>query len=196
MTEMNTLEDDLVYVRRAMQKSDGGSPVAAIQLLWAALIPLGFALMDFAPRYVPVYWMFAGPLGFVASGALGWRAAVARGQLDRRGGRREALHWGAMMGVIFLAVPLAATERVGQDEFGMFVTLIIGLTYFLAGVHRERPLMAVGAVLMLGYVSLWFIPAYRWAIIGALASGALIVTALVSRSEDGSSLESSDAPDA
>jgi hypothetical protein len=195
MTEMEQLEADLGYVRQAVQKSDGGRSVAAIHLLWAVLVPIGFALMDFAPQYVPVYWTFAGPAGFVVSGGLGWRAAVARGQLSHREGRHEALHWGATMGVIFLSVPLVATGRVGQDEFGMFITLVLALSYFLAGVHAERPLLAVGVVLMLGYASLWFVPAYRWTFIGALASGALIVTALVSRAPEARAGASTEAAD-
>ncbi len=184
MTEIEQLEADLGYVREAVQRSDGGRSVAAIHLLWAVLVPIGFALMDFAPEYVPVYWTFAGPIGFIVSAGLGWRAGVVRGQLDDRAGHREALHWGATMAVIFMGVPMVATGRIGQDAFAMFVTLVLALSYFLAGVHLERPLIGVGVVLMIGYLSLWFMPAYRWTLIGALASGALIATALVSRSSE------------
>ena len=191
MTEIKQLEADLGYVREAVQRSDRGRSVAAIHLLWAALVPIGFALMDFAPQHVPAYWTIAGPLGFVVSALLGWRASVARGQLNHRVARRETLHWGATLAVIFLGVPLVATGRIGQDEFGMFIVLIIAFSYFLAGVHGARPLLWVGAVLMIGYLSLWFIPAYQWTAIGALASGALIVTALASRPTE-SSAEGSD----
>lgn len=196
MTEMTQLEADLGYVRSAVQRSDACRSVVAIHLLWAVLVPIGFALMDFAPDYVPIYWTFTGPVGFIVSGALGWRAAVARGQVNHRVGRRQGLHWGATMGVIFLGVPLVATGRIGQDEFGMFVTLVLALIYFLAGVHLERPLMAVGLVLMLGYVGLWFVPAYRWTLIGALASGGLIATALVSWSTGEVAEEAAEAPTA
>jgi len=182
MPEIKQLEAHLGYVRSAVQESDVHRSVVAIHLLWAVLVPIGFSLMDFAPDYVPLYWTFVGPVGFVVSAALGWRAAVTRGQVNHMVGRREGLHWGATMGVIFLGVPLVATERIGQDEFGMFITLVLALSYFLAGVHVDRPLMAVGLVLMAGYVGLWFVPVYRWTFIGVLASGALIVTALVSRS--------------
>ena len=181
MTELEQLGADLGFVRDAVKKSDTGRSVASIHLLWAVIVPVGFAMMDFAPAYVPIYWTIAGPGGFLLSGLLGWKSAAATGQMDRARGNREALHWGSMLVTIFLAVPLVATNRISQDDFGMFVTLVLALAYLLAGVHLYRPLLWVGVLVMFGYGGLWILPAYRWTTIGVLASAALIVTALMSR---------------
>ena len=182
MTELKQLEADLGYVREAVEKSDADRSVATIHLLWAVIVPIGFALMDFAPSYVPIFWTIAGPGGFVLSGILGWRASAASGQMDRAAGNREGLHWGSMLVTIFFAVPLVATARISQDDFGMVVTLLLALSYLLAGVHLYRPLRWIGVLLLLGYAGLWMLPAYRWTTIGLLASAALVVTALMSRS--------------
>ena len=179
MEEMKQLQSDLGYVCGLLQKSErDGSPVT-IYLLWAAISLVGFSLADFAPKYVGIYWTILGPLGGLISGLLGWRYNMRRGQVRRDLGVRQGLHWVGMMAIIFLALLLGMTRAVAWGELYRVILLIIALTYFLAGVHLERPLLWIGVLMAACYVALFFITAYGWTLVGTLIAGALVATGLI-----------------
>jgi hypothetical protein len=179
MSEINQLKSDLGYVAGALRKSDRAPSPASIYLLWAAIVLVGFALIDFAPRYEGVYWTVLGPLGLLTSALLGWRYSLRLGQMRRDLGVRYSLHFLGMMAIIFLAVPLGVTGAVAWGAMSKFFLLIIALAYFLAGVHLERPLLWISFVIVAGYVALFFIPAYGWTIVGAMTAAALAATGLL-----------------
>lgn len=173
MTESNRIDRDIRYVRGLVAESDRGPSPSAIYLMWAVVALVGFPLADFAPRYVGVFWMVVGPLGTVASMLLGWRHSVRVGQVRREDGVRHALHWVAMLVAIFLVVPLGVTDTIAWDTVPRVILLIITLSYFLAGVHLDRPLLWVGLLMVAAYVALFFIEAYRWTIVGIALAAAL-----------------------
>ena len=179
MEQLKQLENDLGYVREVVQRSEHDRSPAGVYLLWAAIVLVGFALADFAPTRVGLFWVVAGPLGGLISGILGWRHSVRRGQVRREEGIQWGLHWGGMMAAILLAVPLAATGVIQWKGFGNVILLVLALTYFLAGVHLERPLIWIGALMAAGYVALFFIPAYGWTLVGVLVAAGLAVTPLI-----------------
>ena len=182
MTKREELHADLSYVRGAVEKSEGSPSVRGIYLLWGLAILIGFPLADFAPGAVPLYWTIVGPVGFLASGFLGYRAGVKRGQHERSLGLRHALHWGGMMICIGLIIPLAATGVLDWTGLTRVILLVLALSYFLAGVHLDRPLMWAGLIMLGGYVLLFFVEVYAWTIIGVvLAAGLFLSAALAGR---------------
>lgn len=141
------LQRDLSFVRAAVERGDAPASPAGVYYLWAAISLVGFALIDYAPAQVGLYWMFAGPLGGVASGLIGWRAARARGQSSERLGRRHWLHWTALVAAIFLLAPLVATGRIPNAEMPRLVLLLVAFAYFTGGAYLDPRLRWIaGAV--------------------------------------------------
>ena len=179
MSVSNNLESEIGYVRELVDKSERSPSPAAIYWMWALIGLVGFSLVDFAPNYVGIYWMIAGPVGGVASALMGWRYSVRRGQVRRDLGVRHSLHWFGMMAAIFMAVPLGVTGAVAWEELYKVFLLLLAVGYFTAGVHLDRPLVWVGLLMAAGYVALYFIPAYGWTVVGILVAIGLAATAII-----------------
>ena len=174
METSKQLRDDLDFLGAVLRKSTRGTSPFTLYAMWAALVLAGFALVDFAPHQVGLFWMVAGPLGGVASAWLGMRHARKIGQLNREEGTRHAWHWGGLMLAILLAVPLGVSGAVDWSILSRIFLLIIGLTYYLAGVHMDRPLLWAGALMLAGYAALFFLPAYGWTLTGVLVAASLL----------------------
>lgn len=180
MTEMSRIEEDLGYVRAALGRGGRGGSPAGIYFLWAAIVLAGFSLVELAPGIVGLYWLIAGPAGFLASGWLGWRASRRMGELDRAAGRRRMLHWLGLLiaGALAVLPVVGGHERGGEASwyaFGATMVLLSALTYWLAGVHGDRPLLVVGALLFGGYAVVVLLPEPAWIVIGVLSGAALAV---------------------
>jgi len=181
MTNDKQVHDDLSYVRSVVHRAEGsfGNP-ATTYFLWAAITFFGFAIIDFAPEKTGFYWMIAGPVGGVLSGILGYRAGRALGQSSEREGRIQAMHWTGLMAAILLLVPLVATRVVAVDDFPRLTLLLIGLAYYLAGVHTDRRFIPLGFVLAGCYLLSVFardLP-YLWTINAAIVAASLAAAGL------------------
>jgi hypothetical protein len=141
-------------------------------------IAVGFALVDFASRYVSVYWMIVGPVGMVISALLGRQHSKQIGQRNKEIGIRHLLHWSGMMGAILLAVLLVVNGSVSPKVLGQLILVIVAFSYFLAGVHLERPLLWIGLLMVAGYVAILFIHGYTWTIIGVIVALSMIALAV------------------
>jgi hypothetical protein len=175
MSETKRVEEEIRYVRGLVSESDRGTAPASIYLMWAAICLVGFPLVDFAPRYVGLFWTFAGPIGAIASMILGWRHSARMGQLRRDVGIRHGLHWAGTLVAVFLVVPLGTSGTVEWSVAHRVILLILAFSYFLAGVHLERPILWVGLLMIAAYVALFFIAAYEWTIVGVAVAVALVV---------------------
>ncbi len=179
MTEMSRIEEDLGYVRAALGRERRGRSPAGIYFLWAAIVLAGFSLVELAPGIVGLYWLIAGPAGFVASLWLGWRASRRMGEVDRAAGRRVTLHWlGLLIAGALAVLPVVGGRDGGEGSwyaFGATMVLLSALTYWLAGVHGDRPLLVVGALLFGGYAVVVLLPEPAWIVIGVLCGAALAV---------------------
>jgi len=81
---MGQVKSDIGYVREVLQTSERDQGPVAIYYLWAAILLVGFSLLDFVSGYVVgLYWAIAAPAGFALSTFLGWRASQRRGQVRR-----------------------------------------------------------------------------------------------------------------
>lgn len=175
MIANESARDNLNYVANTMrqQGSDGGEPV--IYFLWAVIVPIGFALPDFAPRVTGLFWFVAGIGGGVLSWWLGARASRKRGVNDKALGWRYGMHWMiAGVGFFLAGLPMIAGQVSPGQGTSAFL-LIGGLTFALAGVHLERPLLWSGFLMLAAYVVMVLLaPPYVWTIAGIVISLSLI----------------------
>ncbi len=181
MSSIHELKEDLGFVAGAVRRSDDRLP-ASIFVLWAILVPIGFALADFAGPWCGLYWLIVGPAGGIASWLMGRAAEKRAGQRDAALGRRYAHHW-MFMGLACLLVGVSAgTGRIDLwSSIPMFM-LVSALAYCLAGVHLHRSFLPSGLIMFAGYMALMWLPvSYIWTTTGLIVSGALLAGAFRAR---------------
>jgi hypothetical protein len=162
MNQLQQLEQDLRYVRGAVERADTSPAPRWICFLWATLGGIGFALVDLQVAWVPTYWKVVGPGGFLLSAYLGWRHARSTGQPCLLTGRRQMLHWGGMLAAICLLLLLPAFGAMPWAGTGPAILLLLALGYFQAGVHFDPACRWIGLLLAAGYVVVLFVAAYAW----------------------------------
>jgi hypothetical protein len=182
MTEINQLHDDLRFVRDAVARGD--SPQrrsAAIYVVWAVYVLVGYTLIDLYPRAAGWFFLAGGMLGGVASGFIARRMARQEGAHDRREARRSLLHWGVgIVLAVACAMALAAViPALRGPPAGQVIVVMIGLVYFLAGVHFDANFLWLGPVLMVGGVLVGFVPHYGWTALGTVIALGLVVPTLL-----------------
>jgi hypothetical protein len=185
MTETQQLHEDLRFVRRAAARRVADPTPRAIAWMWGAFILVAFALLDFNLRVA--LWLFAvgAPLLGVASGVVGAMHGRRHGEVDRRAGKLHVLHWGTIFLGMLALVVLAAKQRVSGEGVGQIATLIVGIVYFLAGVHLDRRWMPSGLLLIIGSAAITFVPRYPWTVLGVVVSLAVVLpTFLPQRSDE------------
>lgn len=182
MTQNDQLQQDLHYVAGAVRRRDRPVGVPAIYFLWAAIIAVGFALIDFAPHRANVFWLVCGFGGGLLSWWLGARADRRSGVNDRELGLRYGLHWG-IGGVAFMLtfLPLLL-GRVPPQQGGAQFLFTTGLLYALAGVHLERGLLWSGLLMLAAFavLTLFALP-YTWTITGIVIALSLAWAGLSAR---------------
>jgi len=71
------------------------------------------------------------------------------------------------------------------DIAGHLILLILSLTYFLAGIHLDRSLLWVSAMMVAGYLALFFLNGPVWTVTGvAVALGLVLTPWLEGRGDD------------
>src|SRR5262245_39007714 len=181
MGHATSAEQAVGELRQLLDRSEPDPTPPEVYLLWAVLIPIGFGLVDLRSGLTgPDCWV-ARPAGFLLSTWLGSRASRKLGQRDHREGTRHVLHWVGMMGGLALLVPLALGGMLTPGGFPRAGLLVVALSYFLNGVHQDRPLLWIGLLAAGGYLLTFLFSVHVWSIVGGLLSLALIATALNAR---------------
>lgn len=175
MSHPEQIRQDLDYVTGALRRNQPGRGVPAVYFIWAAIVLVGFALPDFAPRLAGPFWLVAGPGGGLASWWVGRREARRSGLNDQALARRYTLHWLTSAVAYFLcALPAFAGTAPIQSIVSNFM-LIGAVVYTLAGVHLERALIWCGLLMFVAYITLVLAnPPYAWT-----ASGVVIALSLL-----------------
>jgi hypothetical protein len=181
MNASHQVRDDLDYVRRALETARSRRSPASIYALWGAIAAIGFPLVDLAPRWVGWFWAVAAPAGFVASFLLGRRHAIRVGHRDGGDMWRHGLHWLGVVVATALVVPLVATGRISPATFGQLMLLLVAFAYFLAGIHLDRRLAWVSALLLAGYAATFVLGPWVWTITGVATATAFFALALSSQ---------------
>jgi hypothetical protein len=177
MTSLDQLREDLDYVAGAVRR-DRKRPIPYINLLWAVLIPVGFALSDFAPRQSGLYWMIAAPGGVLLSFWLARSAARRQGARDLALVRRTALHWFTLLAAFFVYGAAVASGHIEPRTSFPNWLLIAALGHLFAGIHLNRGLLWSGLVLFAGYIALVWLPLpYIWTSTGLIVAAALVIAA-------------------
>lgn len=168
---------DLGYVREVVERSERRAMPRAILWIWAAISIPGFAIIDVAPERAGLYWLIAGIAGFLLSMWLGGRGQRALGQESAETGRRHMLHWAGMGVAIFLLSFGAKGWGSTPQASSHAILLMVGLSYWLAGVHLVPALKWMGVVAAGMYVALALLEgfAYPWTAAGFVIAAGLVV---------------------
>jgi hypothetical protein len=168
MDHLRQIEQDLRYVRTAIDRADVHRSPRLLCFLWAGIGLIGFSLNDLRAAWVPLYWAIAAPFGFVLSAAIGWRHSERIGLVTPHIGRRHLAHWGALLGAVFLAWLMPVVGVMPWPALGPTIVLLLALGYFLAGVHFDSAFRWIGLVLAAGYLVVLFVDTYAWLTLGVL----------------------------
>lgn len=180
MANLNELHEDLNFVVGAVNRGQSRS-VPAILALWAVLVPIGFALVDFAPRWTGLYWFVAGLGGGIASGLMGRAAAMRQGVRDAERGRRYGMHWLVMFAAYLLFAGSVATGHMDPVSTVPIWLLLSAIAYTMAGIHLEQnsTYLPSGIIMFLGYAALVWLPLpYLWTTTGLIVSASLAVASV------------------
>jgi len=188
MTEANVerVGEDLAYVRGALDRRRRSFYLPLpIAVLWGLGCLVGLGICDFLPRVAGWFWMIGSPTGFVVAFLYFWRFGDRSGEVDWRFAKRQILHWGGLtvaIGVLFL---MAYFNRLPGRAIGQLALLLVGLGYFLAGVHFGRAWMWPGVLMVAGAVATLMIVAYVWTVLGVSLCVGLIAPAAARRRGNG-----------
>jgi hypothetical protein len=175
--DLSSLERNLGVVRGALDRAQPRRP-AVIPLLWAAVVLVGFSLLDLAPSLAGPFWLVATPVGFLASTWAGRRAARASGVRDRASGRRHLLHWAGILAALTLLVPLVRSGALPGIAVGQTALLLVALGYWMDGVHHLPANRWVAVALVAGYLATFVLHRHVWLLVGAVVAGALVASSI------------------
>jgi hypothetical protein len=184
MTDVQKFQEDLRFVRDAVnRRSPGLAGYANIYYMWAAYVLIGYILIDINPVYANWFFLIGGVGAMFVGHFFRARDTRAGGEIDRVRNRQAALHWaGGVGGSILVVVALACViPALHGPASGQLVVVLIGMVYFLWGVHRDRSFLWLGPVLMVGGVVVGLIPHYRWTSLGAVIAAGLVAAGILAR---------------
>ena len=184
MTDIHHLENDLSFVRQAIERRRQVDPrEARIYLVWAVYILVGYALLDLDRLYADWFFFIGGFAAAFLSYLLGRSAAIQRGELDRSQAGLIRLHWlggiaCAVAGSFALAAVIPPLRGFYGAQIGVF---LFGMIYFFHGVHFDFHFLWLGPLLMLGAIVVGFIPVYPWTCLGIVFAVGLTIPYLFAR---------------
>ena len=185
MSDVQQVRDDLHYVRGAVarrERADYAPP--GIMYVWVVYILVGYTLMDFRTQFAGPFFALGGIVGGILSAILGRSYSRKVGEQDLTTYFRALLHFGGGI-VVAAAGALALRPFIGpipEMQVAQVFVVMIGLVYFLWGVHYQRYFMFLGPVVMAGGVLVGQIHHFGWTILGAVISLGLILPTLIAPS--------------
>jgi hypothetical protein len=182
MDTLEQVQQDLRFVKEAVARRDQTAqrPIA-IYWVWAVYVLVGYTLIDFAPNVSGWFFMIGGIAGGVLSALLGKRAQHQLGEVDRDDAKRKGLHFmgGIVLAVLFSFALAAVSPPLRSTLVGQVLVIMIGLVYFLAGVHFDRNFLWLGPLVMAGGVLVGLVPRYGWTALGVVIALGLVVPTLL-----------------
>ena len=184
--ETRQIEEDLSYVRGAVERMEGGSDQGIpIFVLWAMIVSIGCAINDFRPQFGMYYWPIATVVGYLASLLIGRRLDREAGEVNTAETRTHAIHWGTIFLLVIGALIIGANHGLDGMAFSQMFTLVAGGGCFLGGLHLDRTFLLPGLAMMIGAPAIDYIGPYPWTIVGLTTGIALVAGALKMRSPNG-----------
>lgn len=117
-----------------------------IILFGAAVILLALA-EDSLSATIP-YWELMIPFAAFFSLLSGWGQAYVSNQSRLWYLIRQAIHWGALMGVLYLLQVFGVREALGDAKYLVFLLYVFGLGTLFAGLHSDLKLLFFGSFLI------------------------------------------------
>jgi hypothetical protein len=182
MSDVEQLRDDLHFVRSAVarrERTDTGPSL--ILYVWAAYVVIGYTLIDVRPSLAGPFLGIGGIVGGLLSWWIGRRYSRESGEWDRATATKGMLHFGGgiILGFIFTVSLGAVIGSLRGLQGSQVFVVMIGLVYFLWGVHYQRYFMLLGLVVMTGGVVVGLIPHYGWTMLGLVIALGLILPTIV-----------------
>ncbi len=180
MTDAHQLQQDLQYVREVVSRADhGGRGPVAIRWVWALYVLIGYPMVDFAPRYCCTFFLAGFAICFLASAYLAYRFKTTSGVKPVHD--RSNLFWAGGSLLILLcivAMPMAMPALRGQMT-GQVAVVIVGIFYYLGGVHYDKNFMWLGPLLCVCGLLVGFVPHYGWTALGIVFALGLVIPTLL-----------------
>lgn len=183
---MNTPDEtnaaaNLAYVSDAMRKRSFDRAAYQISLIWAIVNLVGLSLYDVHVYAGGIFWLIALPAFGIGSGWWFEKQQRDQGEIDRAMGRKHAWHWTAIPIFLLLSNAMFLTNGFSAVMAGQVVLLVVGLVYYLGGVHFWRGYRWGGVALASGMIWLAVLPHFAWTLTGVLTFVALAGTATIDR---------------
>jgi len=181
MEALQQAQQDLRFVKEALARRERTARPIAIYWVWAIYVLIGYTMIDFAPRWSGWFFMVGGIAGGVISAMLGRRMQRQLGEIDRQDARRATLHFmgGILLAIVFSFALALVSPPLRSPLFGQVLVVMIGLVYFLAGVHFDRNFLWLGPLVMAGGVLVGLVPSYGWTALGIVIALGLVVPTLL-----------------
>lgn len=173
-----SIAEDLQYVRASIRRKTFSKPELLVALVWALINLVGLSLYDLSLAAGGIFWLIALPLFGIGTGVWAAHREKARGNIDRDLGRRHGLHWSSIPLFLLFANALFAHRGFDPVSAGQIVLIIVGLVYYLGGVHFWRGYLFAGIALASGAVWLLVLPSFPWTLTGILTCLAISICAL------------------
>ncbi len=181
MEALQQAQQDLRFVKEAVARRERTARPIAVYWVWAVYVLIGYTMIDFAPRWSGWFFMIGGIAGGMISGMLGRRMQRQLGEVDRQDAHRTTLHFmgGILLAVIFSFALAVLSPPLRSPLIGQVLVVMIGLVYFLAGVHFDRNFLWLGPLVMAGGVLVGLVPRYGWTALGIVIALGLVVPTLL-----------------
>jgi len=182
MTDTHQIQQDLNYVRQAVSRLDQPRRSrAGIYWIWAIYVLIAYPLKDFAPRAAGAFSSIGFFVCFASSAYVGYRYKKSEGVKPVRD-RSGLFWWGgtALIVLCLIAMPetmpaLRATTYPLLSQFlGQLAVIMVGIFYFLGGVHYDRNFLWLGPILCACGLIVGLVPHYGWTALGIVFALGLI----------------------
>lgn len=187
MSDVSQLSDDLAFVRDAVQRHDRRNPdMLGVYATWAVYVLVGYTLIDFRPAWANLWLGIAWIPGCLACMYF-MRRLKARGEIgaDRDASRRATLHWGGGI-ALAIATSIALTTLflpMRGALGGQLTVCLIGLVYFLGGVHFDSRFLWLGPIMIAGGICVGFMPVLPWTTLGLVIALGLVLPSFFKRAD-------------
>ena len=182
MDTLQQVQQDLRFVKDAVaRREQTARRPAGIYWIWAIYVLIGYALIDFAPSVSGWFFMIGGIAGGVLSTMVAKRVQRQLGEVDVQEARRSMLHFmgGILLAIGFTFALAAVAPPLRSTIAGQVLVIMIGLVYFLSGIHFDRNFLWLGPLMMAGGVLVGLVPHYGWTALGIVIALGLVVPTLL-----------------
>jgi hypothetical protein len=182
MTETDQIRDDLSFVRAAVARRDS-SPLrfSTPYYFWAVYVLIGYSLLDINPAWANWFFSLAWVPVVAACGIAEHFWKIRHGEINRETDQKITRHffYGSVLAVAAVIGLACCNPAFRGPVTGQVMVVLLGIIYFLAGVHLDPSFLWLGPVLIVGGVTVGLVPHYGWTALGIVIAGGLCAAAMI-----------------